>query len=400
MNQKIVKTLGFSWLEIDLDAIKHNTQSIKELIGKQVRIMGIVKGNGYGHDAIEVSRIILENGVDQLGVARIEEAIILRKNNIKAPILVLGAVLEEQIKLYLDYQIMATIGDIDSANKINKIAKKFNQKIKAHLKIDTGMGRLGIKPFEAKAFFSKLKKLHNIEIVGLFTHFSTADESNKDYTFYQFQLFKEVEDLFSSLNKPSAFCSHAANSGAILDLPETWLDMVRPGCILYGLYPSVDIDKKINLIPALTFKTRVFFIKKIKAGSFIGYGNTYQAKKDIIVATLPVGYADGYSRLLSNSGQVLIRGKLALIIGRVCMDQLMVDITNINQVKIGDEVILWGAQAPKKLKIAIEDIGEKLNTIGEEVLHYTDKARVAKLFIKEGRPWKVKNMFGEYYCEI
>lgn len=283
MNQKIVKTLGFSWLEIDLDAIKHNTQSIKELVGKQVRIMGIVKGNGYGHDAIEVSRIILENGVNQLGVARIEEAMMLRKNNIKAPILVLGVVLEKQVKLYLDYQIMATIGDIDSANKINKIAKKFNQKIKAHLKIDTGMGRLGIKPSEAKTFFSKLKKLHNIEIIGLFTHFSTADESNKDYTFYQFQLFKEVEDLFSSLNKSSAFCSHVANSGAILDLPETWLDMVRPGCILYGLYPSVDIDKKINLIPALTFKPECFLLKKLRQVALLDMAIPIKQKKILLL---------------------------------------------------------------------------------------------------------------------
>ena len=399
MNQKTVKTRGLSWLEIDLDAIKHNVQSIKKLVGKQVKVMGIVKGNGYGHDATEVSRIILENGVDQLGVARIEEAIMLRENSIKAPILVLGVILEEQVRLYLDYEIMATIGDINTAYKVNEIAKKFNKRIKAHLKIDTGMGRLGIKPSEAKAFFSKLKTLHNIEITGIFTHFSTADESNKDYSFYQSKLFKEVKDLFNKVYHPNAFCSHVANSGAILDLPETWLDMVRPGCILYGLYPSADVNKKINLIPALTFKTQVFFIKKVKAGSFIGYGNTYQAKKDIIVATLPVGYADGYSRLLSNSGQVLIKGKLAPIIGRVCMDQLMVDITNINQVKTGDEVILWGAQAPKKFKIAIEDIGEKLNTIGEEILHYTDKARVAKLFIKEDRPWKVKNMFGEYYCK-
>ena len=313
--------------------------------------------------------------------------------------MVLGVVLEKQVKLYLDYQIMATIGILIALIRLIKLLRNLT-KNKSTFENRYRDGAFRYKTSEAKTFFSKLKKLHNIEIIGLFTHFSTADESNKDYTFYQFKLFKEVKDLFSSLYHPSAFCSHTANSGAILDLPETWLDMVRPGCILYGLYPSVDIDKKINLIPALTFKTRVFFIKKIKAGSFIGYGNTYQAKKDIIVATLPVGYADGYSRLLSNSGQVLIRGKLAPIIGRICMDQLMVDITNINQVKIGDEVILWGAQAPKKLKIAIEDIGEKLNTIGEEVLHYTDKARVAKLFIKKGRSWKIKNMFGEYYCEI
>ena len=388
--------LGSIWLEINLDAVKYNVQNIRRLIGKQVKIMGIVKGNGYGHDAVEISKIILEHGIDQLAVARIEEAIFLRKNNIKAPILVLGVSLQEQIKLYLDYQIMATISDLYNAQIFNELVAKSNQKIKVHLKIETGMGRLGIKPAEIRNIFSELKKLPNIEIEGIYTHFSTADEIDKNYTYQQFSLFNKAIDLIKNINFISKPFFHVANSGAILDLPETWLDMVRPGCLIYGLYPSSSVKRVIQLSPALSFKSCISFIKKVQAGSFIGYGKTYYTKNEIIVATLPVGYADGYSRLLSNLGQVMLKGKMAPVIGRVCMDQMMIDITNIPKATVGDEVVLWGAQSEGS--IPIESIAQKLNTIVDEVVHLTDKARVAKLFIKEGKPWKIKNILGEFYC--
>lgn len=388
--------LSPTWLEIDLDAIKLNIQNIRKYIGKQVKIMGIVKGNGYGHDAVEISKIILENGADQLAVARIEEAIFLRKNNIKAPVLVLGVALPEHFKLYLDYQIMATISDLSHIYKFNDISAKINKKVKLHLKIDTGMGRLGLKPKEVKDHFQVFNKLPNIEIVGIFTHFSTADESDKSYTFYQFRLFNEIVDFMKSINNvPQHPFFHTANSAAILDLPETWLDMVRPGCIIYGLYPSDEVKKTIRLFPALSFKSRITHIKKIKEGSFIGYGKTYQTKKDTTIATLPVGYADGYPRCLSNSGQVLVKGRLASVIGRVCMDQMMIDITDINSVAVGDEVVLWGAQG--KGNITTEDIAKKINTAVDEIIHLTDKARVAKIFLKDGKPWKVKNILGEHY---
>ncbi len=389
------KLFDSAWLEIDLDAIKLNIQNIRKHVGKQIKIMAIVKGNGYGHDAIEISNLILEQGVEQLAVARIEEAVFLRKSNIKAPILVLGAALPEQFKLYIDYQIMASISDLENVYKFNDIAAKLNKKIKLHLKIDTGMGRLGINPQVLKDFYNGFNKLSNIEIVGVFTHFSTADERDKSYTYYQFRLFKEIADLIKGINIIPRPSFHAANSGAILDLPETWLDMVRPGCLIYGLYPSDEVKRTIKLFPALSFKSRIVLIKEIKAGNFIGYGKSYQTKRDTIVATLPVGYADGYPRSLSNSGQVLIRGNLAPVIGRVCMDQMMVDITNINNAAIGDEAILWGAQGNGN--IAVQDIASKIDTIVDVIIHLTDKARVAKLFLKDGKPWKVKNILGEHY---
>lgn len=391
------RLLGTTWLEINLDAIKYNIQNIKKLIGNHIKIMCVVKGNGYGHDAIEISRILLEQGVDQLAVARIEEAIILRKNGIVAPILVLGISLEEQIKSYLDYQIMATISNLDYLYKLNSVATKMNKIIKVHLKIETGMYRLGIKSSDIHLLLSQIRKMQNIEIKGVFTHFSTADEKNKNYTLKQFDQFLNAKDIIKNSKIMNNECFHAANSAAILDLPETWLDMVRPGCILYGLYPSEYVRKTINLHPALSFKSCVSAIKDVPEGCFVGYGKTFQTKRDSTLAIIPVGYADGYQRILSNIGQVLIREHKVPVVGRVCMDQMTVDISGIDDVRVGDEVVLWGSQGEES--ISVNEIAKKLNTITDEIFHLTDKNRVAKLFVKNCKPWKIKNIFGEYYCD-
>lgn len=394
MDKKIRELLGATWAVIDLDAIKQNIENIKKYVGKQTKIMGVVKGNGYGHDAVEVSTIILENGADQLAVARIEEAIILRKSGIKAPILVLTPALEEQLKLFFEYNIMVTINELKSLYILNNLARNLNKKIKVHIKIDTGMHRLGISPFELKKYFLELLKLSYVKIVGIFSHFSTADESNKEYSYKQFNLFLDTTDFIRSTKIKDVPCFHIANSGAILDLPKTWLDMVRPGCILYGLYPSMEVEKKIDIFPALSLNSRVYSIKKIKTGSFVGYGRDYLTTTDTIVATIPVGYADGYSRLFSNSGTILIQGQQVPVIGRVCMDQTMIDISSIKDVNVGEQVVLLGTQGEEN--ISAIDIALKLNTIADEVVHIIDKTRVAKLFIKNNKPWKIKNMLGEY----
>ena len=390
-----INLLGSCWLEINLDIIKHNILSVRKLVGKQRKIMGVVKANGYGHDSTEVSKIILENGADELAVARIEEAIVLRKNNIKAPILVLGIVPKELMGLLFEYQIKPTICDLSSLYELNNIASKLQKKIKIHLKVDTGMGRLGIQPFEIREIVSEINKMSNIKIEGVYSHFATADEKDKSYAQYQFNVFKQVMDLISKNVFPRPYF-HIANSGAILDLPETWLDIVRPGCIIYGFYPSQESQKVINLVPALCFKSRIVFIKTMPNNSFIGYGKTYKTSRDTKIATISVGYADGYNRLLSNLGKMLIKGKRVSVLGRVCMDQIMVDITDIENVKVGDEVIIWGGQ--RENNISLEEIALQLNTIIDEIVHLTDKERVAKLFIKQGKPWKVKNSLGEHCC--
>ena len=272
--------LGSAWLEIDLDAVKENVQNIRNWIGAQRKIMGIVKGNAYGHDAIEISKIILEHGADELAVAKIEEGLFLRRNNIKAPILVLGAPLKEQFNLYFDNQLKPTVCDLESIYRFNDIAAKLQQKIKIHLKIDTGMARLGLSVSEIKDILSNIKRMPNIIIEGVYTHFSTSDEKDKEYTYYQFRLFQRIIDLMIDSITPKPYF-HAANSGAILDLPETWLDMVRPGCLIYGLYPSNEVKKNITLTPALSFKSRIAFLKVVPAESFIGYGKTFTLKEKL-----------------------------------------------------------------------------------------------------------------------
>ncbi len=390
------KLLGSTWIEINLDSVKQNIKNIKNCIDKQAQIMGVVKGNAYGHDSVEVSKTLIEQGVEQLAVARIEEAIVLRKNSINVPILVLSVSLKEQLSLYLDYNVMPTISNIETAKKFDEIASRYRKKLKVHLKIETGMGRLGIMPEVALYSLKKIKAMDNIDVQGIYTHFSTADEDNKEYTNDQFKIFRNVMDQIKRNNINIPFF-HVANSGTILDLPNMWFDIIRPGCIIYGLYPSNEVSKNIQLYPALSFKSRIAFIKKLESNKFIGYGRTYKTKRSTLIATLPVGYADGYSRLLSNRGKVLISGFEAPVIGRVCMDQMMIDITDVPKANIGDEVVLWGKQMGKT--IAVEDIAELLNTIVDEVVHLTDKSRVAKLFIKDKKPWKVKNMIGEYYID-
>ncbi|MBU4362646.1 alanine racemase [bacterium] len=387
------KLLGSTWIEIDLDAIAQNVRNIKKLIGEKKELMAVVKGNGYGHDILEISSLVLKNGATRLAVARLEEGIFLRKAGIAVPILVLGLTLEQQVELLVSYNITPAVCKYETMEKLSKFAVKEDKTVKVHIKVDTGMGRIGIFPNHVLNFIKKVKALKNIEIEGIFTHFSVADEKDKTYTEVQFKKFIEVLTILEKegIRIP---VKHVGNSATLLDLPHMWLDLVRPGISVYGLYPSREVQKTVKLIPAHTFKTRIVFLKELLAGEYISYGRTYTTQqKRTVVASLPVGYADGYNRLLSNQGEVLVRGKRFPIIGRVCMDQTMIDVTNLPQVEIGDEVVLWGRQGQEE--ITVEEIADKIKTINYEVVHMPDKKRVPKLFIKNGKPYKIKSMFGE-----
>ncbi|MEA2087729.1 MAG: alanine racemase [Candidatus Caldatribacteriota bacterium] len=387
------KLLGPTWTEVNLDAIAQNVINIKKLIGEKKELMAVVKGNGYGHDILEVSSVVLKNGASRLAVARLEEGIFLRKAGIIVPILVLGLTLEQQAELLVSYNITSTVCKYETIEKLSKFAVKEGKTAKVHIKVDTGMGRIGILPNHILGFVKKVKVLKNIEIEGIFTHFSVADEKDKTYTEAQFKKFMEVVTILEKegIRIP---VKHVGNSATLLDLPHMWLDLVRPGISVYGLYPSREVQKTVKLIPAQTFKTRIVFLKELPAGEDISYGRTYTTnKKRTVVASLPVGYADGYNRLLSNQGEVLIKGRRFPIIGRVCMDQTMIDVTNLPQVEIGDEVVLWGRQGQEE--ITVEEIAEKIGTINYEIVHLLDKMRVPKLFIKNGMPWKIKTMLGE-----
>ena len=387
------KLLGPTWIEVNLDAIAQNVRNIKKLIGEKTELMAVVKGNAYGHDVLEVVPVVLNNGATRLAVARLEEGIFLRKAGITVPILILGLTLKQQAELLVSYSITPTVSEYEMIEELSKFAVKEERTAKVHLKVDTGMGRIGILPDHILDLVKKIKALKNIEIEGIFTHFSVADEKDKTYTEMQFKKFMDVLTVLENegIRIP---VKHVGNSAALLDLPHMCLDLVRPGISVYGLYPSREVQKTVKLIPAQAFKTRIVFLKELPTGEDISYGRTYTTKKKrTVVASLPVGYADGYNRLLSNQGEVLIKGRRFPVIGRVCMDQTMVDVTNLPLVKVGDEVVLWGRQGHEE--ITVEEIAEKIGTINYEIVHMPDKKRVPKLFIKDGKPWKIKTMLWE-----
>jgi len=387
------KLLGPTWIEVNLDAIAQNVRNIKQLIGEKKELMAVVKGNAYGHDILEVSSVVLNNGATQLAVARLEEGIFLRKAGITVPILILGLTLKQQAELLVSYNITPTVCEYEMIEKLSESAIKEDKVVKVHLKVDTGMGRIGIFSHDILRFIKRIRALKNVEIEGIFTHFSVADEKDKTYTEEQFRKFMEVLTLLEK-EEIKIPIKHVGNSATLLDLPHMWLDLVRPGISIYGLYPSTEVQKTIKLIPAHSFRTRIVFLKELSAGEYISYGRTYTTiKKRTKVASLPVGYADGYNRLLSNQGEVLVRGRRFPIIGRICMDQCMIDVSSLLEVKIGDEVVLWGRQGEEE--ITVEEISEKIGTINYEIVHLPDKKRVPKLFIKDGKPWKIKTMLGE-----
>jgi len=386
------KLLGSTWIEIDLDAIAQNVRNIKTLIGEKIELMAVVKGNAYGHDILEISSIVLKNGATRLAVARLEEGIFLRKVGITVPILVLGLTPEQQVELLVSYNITPTVCRYETIEKLSKFAVKEDKRVKIHIKVDTGMGRIGIFPKHVLDFVTKVKAFKNIEIEGIFTHFSVADEKDKDYTETQFKKFTEVLTILEKEGIEIPI-KHVGNSATFLDFPHMWLDLVRPGISIYGLYPSTEVQKTVKLNPAHSFKTRIIFLKELPVGESIGYGRTFTTKRRTKVASLPVGYADGYNRHLSNQGEVLVRGRRFPVIGRVCMDQSMIDVTNLPQVKVEDEVVLWGRQGQEE--ITVEEIADKIGTINYEIVHLPDKKRVAKLFIKDGKPYKIKSILGE-----
>lgn len=345
--------------------------------------MAVVKANAYGHGAVEVSRTLLANGADRLGVALLQEALELRQEGFAVPILILGFTPSHQLEAVVRANIAQTIFSYEQAWTLSRVAGELGKKARVHVKIDTGMGRLGF-PADDQTVKTilRISRLPNLEIEGIFTHFATADEKDKTFTRYQFEQFQwVVEELKAQgLEIP---LKHAANSAAIIDLPETHLDLVRPGISLYGIYPSPDVCKdRINLIPAMTFKTQIAFLKRVRPGTSISYGRTYVAKEERVIATLPLGYADGYSRALSNRGKVLVKGKKVPIVGRVCMDQTMIDVTEVSDVRVGDEVVLFGREGREKLPV--EEVAGQLGTIAYEVVCMVS-SRVPRVYFRSRR---------------
>ena len=382
------KILRPAWAEIDLDAIAYNTRNIKKLIGDK-DLIAVVKASCYGHGVIDIIPTLLENGVSRFAVAMISEALEIRDNKITAPVMILGFTplyLGEEL---INNNIEQTVYDLDYAKELSKIALTLNKKAKIHIAIDTGMGRIGFLPNEKSIDnITEICSLEGIEVIGIFTHFSTSDEKDKEYSHEQFTKMLSVMDTLkkSGIDIP---LKHVANSGAIIDLPDTYLDAVRAGIILYGYYPSDEIDKNnLALKPALTLKATITNVKTLEKDMYVSYGRTFKTSNETIVATIPVGYADGYLRKLAENGKVIIKGEFAPIIGRICMDQFMIDVTNIPDVKIGDEVILLGEK--NGLKYNADDMAKKLDTINYEVTCML-KSRLPRVYIKDTHIINVKN---------
>ena len=381
------KILRPAWAEIDLDAIAYNTRNIKKLIGDK-DLIAVVKANCYGHGVIDIIPTLLENGVSRFAVAMISEALEIRDNKITAPVMILGFTplyLGEEL---INNNIEQTVYDLDYAKELSKIALTLNKKAKIHIAIDTGMGRIGFLPNEKSIDnIAEICSLEGIEVIGIFTHFSTSDEKDKEYSHEQFTKMLSVMDTLKKRGIDIPL-KHVANSGAIIDLPDTYLDAVRAGIILYGYYPSDEIDKNnLALKPALTLKATITNVKTLEKDMYVSYGRTFKTSNETIVATIPVGYADGYLRKLAENGKVIIKGEFAPIIGRICMDQFMIDVTNIPDVKIGDEVILLGEK--NGLKYNADDMAKKLDTINYEVTCML-KSRLPRVYIKDKHIINVK----------
>ena len=357
-------------VEINKSLLIKNISSIYHYVNNKnkhkVGICAVIKSNAYGH-GINLAGKILEDieYVKLFGVASIEEAKILRDEKIKKPILLLGSIYPfENFEYLYEYKITPTVSSVLILKELNKFAKKIGQKIKFHLKIDTGMGRIGLLPERIEDFINEYKLMGNIICDGIYTHFSSAKE-DREYTLYQLKLFNNCyKKLISCGIKPKYV--HTANSAATILYPESYFNMIRPGLIIYGLKPFNKVDKYIDIHPVLSLKSKIVFLKILSKGKYISYSKTYVTKKKTKVATVPIGYADGLLRKLSNKGKVLIKGKFCNIIGRVTMDMIMVDVNNVEDVKVGDEVVIIGKQLDKQ--IFVEDIAALCETINYEIV--------------------------------
>ncbi len=354
-----------TWLEIDVDAIAQNVRAIKALVGADVRVLAVLKADAYGHGAIKVARTALNNGASYCGVASVNEAVQLRQAGISAPVLVLGYTAAWQAREALLNNVTITLYDRDVARAFSRAAIELHAEARAHIKVDSGMGRLGLLPDDVFAFIHDVRGLPGLSLEGIFTHFSIADEADLDYTCWQLKRFQQVLAELKSQGVTFPLI-HAANSAATLRLPESRFTMVRLGLAMYGLAPSAAVPLPPEIRRALTWRTTIAQVKKLPAGSFVSYGNAYQTQREETIAVIPVGYADGFRRAPQHWSEVLIKAQRAPIVGRVCMDQTMINVSQIPDVRVGDEVVLIGTQGGET--ITAEEVAERLGTINYEVV--------------------------------
>lgn len=377
------------WAEINLDNLAHNIKEVRKYVDKNALVMAVIKANGYGHGAVEISRTFLDNGADRLAIAILSEGIELRRGNITESILILGYTPPTLYKKVIEYNLIQTIYNYEDAEILSNIAVELNKRVTIHIKIDSGMCRLGFLPNEKSIEdIVKISKLPNIYIEGIFTHFAKADEIDKSYTKKQFEVFTHFIDELDK-NGLTIPIKHASNSAGIIDFPYYNLNMVRAGIMLYGYYPSDEVKKdNIELKPAMTLKAKVSHIKIIPEGTGVSYGQIFVADRETKIATLPIGYADGFTRIFNGKAEVYINGKMAKVLGKICMDQCMIDVTDIDDVEVGNEAVLFGYG--EEGYPHVDEVARKIGTINYEIVCMVSR-RVPRVYITNGSIVKIRD---------
>ena len=379
-----MKTYSRVYAKIDLDAIAYNMEQMKQNIRPETKVMAVIKADGYGHGAVQIAEMMERwNYIWGFAVATLDEAVVLRTEGIQKPILVLGCVFPDQYMEMLKHEIRMNIYTEEMAESISRMAAREGKTAYMHIKLDTGMSRLGFGINEQSAeTIKRISKMPNVNMEGIFTHFTKADEKDKSFTKKQIQEFVWMTERLKEKNVRFTY-EHCSNSAGIIDVPEANFDIVRAGISTYGLYPSEEVDKtNVKLKPALALKSHVAFVKEIERGTPVSYGGTFVAKENMKIATIPVGYADGYPRSLSNKGYVLIRGKKAPILGRVCMDQFMVDVTQIEGVSFGDKVTMIGKDGNEILPVEV--LSELSGRFNYEFVCDLGK-RIPRVYVRDGK---------------
>ena len=353
-----------STIEIDLEGLRHNLAQVRNLVGQSTSILAVVKSDAYGHGMAEVALELENQGVQYLGVSTCREGVTLRKKGIKAPILMLLGLEKDEFSIAIQHSLTPVLYRSDVANGISSAALAAGIQVPVHLKVDTGMGRLGVPYSEAENFFKSIKSLRGIRVEGLLSHFASADEHDKSFSNLQLERFRQVLAQAENIGLTFHY-THIANSAGVIDLPDSYLQLVRPGLMLYGAPPSQELHHPVSLRPVMTLKTRVLQLKEVGSGSPIGYGCTHVTSRPSRIATLAIGYDDGYDRLLSNKGEVLIRHCRAPVVGRISMCLTTVDVTEVEGVQADDEVVLLGRQGDQE--ITADEIAAKIGTINYEI---------------------------------
>lgn len=382
-----LSSLRPTYLEINLDNLEDNFKEIERNVKKTTLVMPVIKANGYGHGSVELAKLYKSIGAKRFAVSLLEEAIELVKSGIKEPILVLNYTPSSRMDKVVDYNLIQSIYRLEDAIALSDQAQKSNVNVKIHIKIDTGMSRLGFLPDDnSLEEIEKIYKLKNIEIEGIYTHFAKADEVDKTFTKIQYSRFCLIVEKLEEKGI-SIPIKHVSNSAAIIDIPDYNLDMVRPGIILYGYYPSDEVIKeKIKLKPAMSLKSTISNIKILPEETGISYGHLFTTKKESKIATVPIGYADGYTRLLTGKAEAYVGGRRVQVVGKICMDQLMLDLTGVEGVSVGCEVVFFGVENPAYPHV--EELAKKLDTINYEIICMMGR-RLPRVYIKQGKVVKI-----------